>query len=193
MGWIVAIVLFVIVIGAVASGPIASRVEPRNYAVVVRDGGFEIRSYTPAVLATVAVDGGRRQAIQRGFRILARSIFEENASAKKIAMTAAVTQQGEGDNWQVHFVMPARETEARLPGPKDPAVKLEPVGTKRFAVVRFDGTATEASLARRTEELEALVKARGLAHFPPPIYAFYDPPWTLPFLRRNEVMVEIGP
>jgi hypothetical protein len=75
--------------------------------------------------------------------------------------------------------------------PNNPAVELMEVGAKRFAVIRFSGIAGEDSLQRYTKELNQFISARGLTPLSEPTYAFYNPPWTLPFLRRNEVMVEI--
>ena len=56
----------------------------------------------------------------------------------------------------------------------------------------FPGVARDASLRRHTERLEEFIRAKGLRPLSPPAYAFYNPPWTLPFLRRNEIMIEIA-
>ncbi len=87
--------------------------------------------------------------------------------------------------------MPACYTLETLPEPNDRRVTLRQVEPKRFAAIRFSGTARRASLHRRTEELLAFVRAQGLEPLSAPTYAFYNPPWTLPFLRRNEVLVEV--
>jgi DNA gyrase inhibitor GyrI len=78
-----------------------------------------------------------------------------------------------------------------LPKPNNPAVRLKEIAAKRYAVIRFSGMAGEESLKRRTKELNEWVDAKNLTPVSGPVYAFYNPPWTLPFLRRNEVMVEI--
>jgi hypothetical protein len=78
-----------------------------------------------------------------------------------------------------------------LPKPNNPSVELKEIGAKRYAVIRFSGMAGEDSLKRYTEELNAFISAKKLTPLSAPAYAFYNPPWTLPFLRRNEVMVEI--
>jgi hypothetical protein len=62
----------------------------------------------------------------------------------------------------------------------------------RFAVIRFSGTAGEESLAKNTEQLLEFISSRQLGSIGSPVYAFYNPPWTLPFLRRNEVMVQVS-
>ena len=105
-------------------------------------------------------------------------------------MTAPVTQQGDGHDWQVRFVMPASYTMETLPKPKNAAVRLKEVQGRRFAVIRFCCIAHRGNLRRHTEQLRAFVKAKNLNAISEPVYAFYNPPWTLPFLRRNGVLIE---
>ena len=85
--------------------------------------------------------------------------------------------------------MPSSYTIEALPQPNNPAVELKEIGGRRYAVIRFSGMAGEDSLKRRTEELNAFIRAKNLTSLSAPTYV--NPPWTLPFLRRNEVMVEI--
>ena len=113
-------------------------------------------------------------------------------ASEKIAMTAPVTQQGDGKSWQVRFIMPARYTMETLPKPNNPAVKLKEIKAKRFAVIRFSGLAGQDSLKRHTARLQAYLRSNNLEALSTPTYAFYNPPWTLPFLRRNEIMIEIA-
>ena len=87
--------------------------------------------------------------------------------------------------------MPSSYTMEALPKPNNPAVELKEIGAKRYAVIRFSGMAGEDSLKRYTEALNAFISAKNLMPLSAPTYAFYNPPWTPPFLRRNEVMVEI--
>ena len=107
-------------------------------------------------------------------------------------MTAPVTEQSQGKTWLVRFIMPAHYTLATLPTPRNPAVQLRQIAGKRFAVIRFTGLAGGKSLQQHTEMLEQFLADRHLKALATPSYAFYNPPWTLPFLRRNEVLLEIG-
>jgi hypothetical protein len=66
------------------------------------------------------------------------------------------------------------------------------IDAKRFAVIGFAGFAGEDSLKRHTDQLTEFVRAEKLTAVSAPTYAFYNPPWTLPFLRRNEVMIEVA-
>jgi hypothetical protein len=196
----------VVVLGGALWGPIVSNVEQPKYKVVESDHGIEIRDYTPVIVAEADVSGERDKAIGEGFRIIADYIFGNNLSSQKvamtapvtqqasekIAMTAPVTQQGDGNSWQVRFIMPASYTMETLPKPKNPAVKLKEIEGKRFAVIRFSGFASEDSLKRHTDQLTESIRAKKLTGVSAPTYAFYNPPWTLPFLRRNEVMIEVA-
>ena len=190
MWWI--ILAGVLVLGAALWGPIVSNVEQPKYKVFATEKNIQIRDYAPMIVAETQVTGGRDKAISEGFRIIADYIFGNNLSSKKVAMTAPVTQQGEGNSWQVRFVMPASHTLETLPKPKNPAVQLKEIKGKRFAVIRFSGLAKEESLKRHTDELKKFVKAKDLNALSAATYAFYNPPWTLPFLRRNEVMIEVA-
>jgi len=203
MLWIIA---GVAVLGVVAWGPMASNVEQAKYTVVESHDALEIRDYEPMIVAEAEVSGERKEAINQGFRIIADYIFGNNAPkqnvamtapviqqpAEKIAMTAPVTQESAGNSWKVRFVMPASYTMDTLPKPNNDEVKLEKVPGKRFAVIRFSGMAAEESLKERTDELNAFIKDKNLNALSQPTYAFFNPPWTLPFLKRNEVMVEIA-
>jgi SOUL heme-binding protein len=205
MGWLLA-GLVVVLLGAALWGPIVSNVEQPNYQVAERSGAIEIRDYAPMIVAEAEVSGERREAISKGFRLIADYIFGNNTTALKvpmtapvtqqgserISMTAPVTQQGDGNTWRVRFIMPSSYTMDTLPKPNDPAVTLKEIGAKRFAVIRFSGTAGEDCLKRHTKELNDFISAKILKALSPPTYAFYNPPWTLPFLRHNEVMVELA-
>jgi hypothetical protein len=112
--------------------------------------------------------------------------------SERIAMTAPVIQQPSGNAWKVQFVMPANYTMETLPKPNNTKVTLKVVEAKRFAAIRFSGTSGKENLEEHTTLLQDFIKAKNLTALTPPSYAFYNPPWTLPPLRRNEVMVEIS-
>jgi DNA gyrase inhibitor GyrI len=203
MWWIA---IAVVAAGAALWGPIVSNVEQAGYTVVESHGAIEIRDYAPMIVAQTEVSGSRDEAINKGFRTIADYIFGNNAAqqnvamtapviqqpSEKIAMTAPVIQQGEGEQWQVRFVMPAEYRMDTLPTPKNNAVEIKEIAGKRFAVIRFSGMADEEMLAEQTTTLNAFIKENGLQPLSPPAYAFFNPPWTLPPLRRNEVMVEVA-
>jgi hypothetical protein len=200
--WIVAAV---ILIAGILSGPIMSNVEQARYTVVKSDRNIEVRDYPPMIVAETAASGERKEAIRQGFRIIADYIFGNNIDSSKVAMTAPVmqgqdekiamtspvTQQGDGNSWVIRFVMPSQYTIQSLPTPNNSAVKLAEVPGKRFAAIRFSGLASADALKQKENELKAYLDQHHIAAIGQPTYAFFNPPWTLPFLRRNEVMIEI--
>ena len=103
----------------------------------------------------------------------------------------ALPQALQGANrWRVHFVMPSAYTLASLPKPNNPAVQLREVPAKTWAVLTYTGFNTEAGVQQRTNDLVAWLAERNIKTIGSPQLARYDPPWTLPFLRRNEIMLE---
>lgn len=192
--------------GAITWSAMASNVETPDYSVSSKSGNIEIREYGPIIVAEATVEGEREAAIRRGFSIIADYIFGNNLSSskvsmtapvtqqssEKIAMTAPVTQQAQGQSWNVRFVMPAKYTMETLPKPVNPQVALIEVPATRFAAIRFSGFANQESLDKQETLLKAFMAERGLTAASAPQYAFYNAPWTLPFMRRNEIMIEIA-
>lgn len=195
----------IVIIGTSLSGTIMSRVEQPSYTIVRSWESFEIRDYPQLIVAETEVLGERKQAINAGFRIIANYIFGNNAPQQKISMTAPVTQQaGEkiamtapvlqeasGDTWRVRFIMPSDYTLETLPAPNNPNVKLIKVPAERVAAIRFSGLAGDESISRQRKLLLERIAQLGLTVHGEPILAFYNPPWTLPFLRRNEILAKV--
>jgi DNA gyrase inhibitor GyrI len=184
---------FVFILLAGCQGALSmSKTEQAPYRVVETHGNIELRDYPSLIVAETEVTGERKAAIQTGFRAIAGYIFGGNQSSERIAMTAPVLQHAAGNRWTVRFVMPRSKLLANLPKPNDARVRLIELPAARFAVIRFAGTADEESLTKNTEQLLRFLQSRPLNTIGTPIYAFYNPPWTLPFLRRNEVMLEVA-
>ena len=202
MWWILGAI---VVTGGIMAGPIASDVEQASYTVLQKSGAVELRRYAPTLVAETTVAGEQGKAINEGFKRIADYIFGNNTSSSAIAMTAPVLQQPSekipmtapvlqapsGKGWQVQFVMPASYTLATLPKPNNPEVRLRKVGAHPVAAITFSGMADEEALREQTEALRAYLAEHHLRSAGAPVYAFYNPPWTLPFLRRNEVLIPI--
>jgi hypothetical protein len=109
----------------------------------------------------------------------------------KIAMTAPVTQSAQGSKWLIRFTMPKPYTKATLPKPNDERITFVEIPARRVAVLRFSSMWTDSALNARKEELQALLKAKGLKPVGEPSFAFYDPPWKPYFWRRNEILQDI--
>ncbi len=200
---VVAVVAFFVWDSAVTN------VEQAKYTVVEKHDNIEIRDYAPAIVAEVEVSGERQEAIKQGFRLIADFIFGNNGPSQQVAMTAPVIQQAEqkksqpiamtapvlqsgSDNkWVVQFVMPSEYTLQTLPKPNNAMVKIKELPSKRFAVLRFSGFATNEVLQTQTDILKKFMVTKSLNTLSSVQYAFFNPPWTLPFMRRNEVMAEI--
>ena len=183
-----------------------SNLEEPDYQVLQSELNIEIRLYKPMIIAEVNVEGIRKDAIRDGFRLIAAYIFGNNTiqmdltpksqvgqkNGRKIPMTAPVQQQSTGKSWQISFVMPSKYTIDSLPEPKNDRVKLKKILSKKFIVIQFSGKISNENLAEHEKQLMNYIKAKDFKTYGSPKYAFYNPPWTLPFMRRNEVMLEIN-
>ena len=165
-----------------------------NWHSVRQDGDIEVRDYDPMIVAEVTASGERYAAIKEGFRVLAGYIFGGNTPQTKIAMTAPVMQEAlkNPEEWAIRFVMPMGYTMAYLPKPQDMRIVFLKIPATRVAVIRFSGFNMDDNLSRHLDILTGWLKTQNIHPMGPPIYAFYNPPWTLPFLRRNEIMMRIS-
>lgn len=118
-----------------------------------------------------------------------KSDDKANDTSAKISMTAPVSMQKSEGNWQVSFVMPENYTMATIPKPNNPAITLIEIPEVRYAVIKFSGLAGEKKVAEKTSELQQWMLTKKLTPIATPELARYNPPWTLPFMRRNEVMI----
>lgn len=181
--------------------------EEPSFTVERRLGEVEIRRYGSRIAAETSVDADEEPARNEGFRRLARYIFGGNKSQSKIAMTAPVaqqqgekiamtapvaTQRGPAGQWVIRFFMPSEYTLDSLPTPNDERVRLVNVAPETMAVIRFSGIATPEVIAQRTDDLLTTLRDNGIEPSGEPLMWFYDPPWTIPFRRRNEVVVSLG-
>lgn len=182
-------------------------VETPHYQVLSQADAFEIRQYSSSIVAETLVDGDFDSASSVGFKRLAGYIFGGNTSkekismtapvgmkagkSEKIAMTAPVGQTSKDGKFVITFTMPSTYTLETLPIPNDMNVRLKQVPEAIYASVRFSGTWSEA---RYEEHLTSLKKWIALKRYDvsgAPNYARYNPPWTLWFLRRNEILIEV--
>lgn len=184
---------------------IRSGTEEPHYDLAARVGEAEIRQYAPRLAAETVVPGTAEAARGEGFRRLAGYIFGGNAGGARIAMTAPVAQADAGQRiamtapvaqapagaagWSIRFFLPAGLSDP--PAPRDPRVHVVTVPPETVAVLRFPGVATDAAIATQRARLQSLLSGSTWTPSGPPVTWFYDPPWTLPPLRRNEVAVPV--
>jgi hypothetical protein len=200
------VILSSLLLGACSVVGIRGGTEEPRFEVLERVSEVEIRRYAPRIAAETTVAGTEEGARNEGFRRLAGYIFGANARrdriamtapvaqarGERIAMTAPVAQAGDATGWQVRFFMPAAATLDSLPVPNDPSVSLVSVPSETVAVLRFSGLPRPEAVARNTAALEAALATSPWAPAGPVQAWFYDPPWTVPALRRNEVVAPVA-
>lgn len=183
--------------------------EEPKFTVVGQIGAVEVRQYAPRIAAETVVEGSELAARREGFERIAGYIFGGNQGGQKIAMTAPVAQDSAGaqiamtapvaqaadgpGKWRIRFFMPASYTLATLPVPNDGRVRLATVPPETMAVLRFSGVPGPEAVAAKNSELVAALEGSKWRPAGAPVAWFYDPPWTLPPLRRNEVAIPVSP
>jgi len=158
------------------------------YTVVRTDGNFEVRDY-PAL--TVAETTMSESGSGGGFNRLFAFISGQNSNKQKIAMTTPVFMSGSSDNDTMAFVMPSDLDAGKLPKPDDEKVTVKELPPGRFAVLRYSGQRSREQESKTLADLKVWMSAQGIVATSTPIYGYFDPPWTPPLLRRNEVMLRI--
>jgi hypothetical protein len=185
----------------------AMATEEAPYTVIKTDYIFELREYAPQVVAEIIVDGDLEGAGNKAFRPLFRYISGDNKSRDKIAMTAPVSLEQKGEKismtapvsqqsvqgkWAVSFTMPASYTKETLPTPDDPNIKLRQVPARRVAAVRYSGFWSEEKYLLNKDKLEIWINKNRFAVVGEPIWARYNPPFALWFMRRNEILIPVS-
>ena len=203
---------FLLLGGMMLMHAVAMATETPKYTVLTQEGSFEIREYEPRVVAEVSVSGDLDMATKDGFRLLAGFIFGDNrvvsnplttvtpAESSKIAMTAPVTveptEAGASFSisrvWRVEFSMPSEYTLATLPKPNNPSIQIREVPNRTYAVVQYSGMNTVSRINDETQRLLNWTKTKGLTIAGAPELARYNPPWTLPMFRRNEILIPVN-
>ena len=185
----------------------AMAIEEPEFISIEKKDAFEVREYQPKLIAQVLVTGTFDSASSKGFRLLADFIFGNNKTnegskkidmtapvvtrdaSEKIEMTAPVVSEETERGWYISFNMPKQYSKDSLPIPNNPEVKIIDVPSEKFAVITFSGLVREKKYVEMLNLLNEEMRKRNLEPKGPVILARYNPPWTLPFLRRNELMV----
>jgi hypothetical protein len=161
--------------------------EIQPYRVIDTKAGYEVRSYPAHFLVSVWVSGDMRNSGNSGFGQLFGYISGANQDRQKIPMTAPVLQQKQGDGYWLSFVMPADSDFPPLP--LSPDLKIIGVEPMMRVARKFSGSVGEQKFREQEAKLRTLATEK-LSEGA--IYARYDGPFKAPFLRRNEVLVDIG-
>jgi DNA gyrase inhibitor GyrI len=186
------ILLLILVIGLALVGCQATRAgyESAPYPVVGASGKFELRGYPALTVVETRMAGGGNGS-DGSFNRLFRFITGGNDAKQKIAMTTPVFMSSGDTHSTMAFVVPAKMKTGEVPKPSDNSLTARELAAGRFAVLRFSGGRNAKNEADSLEKLRAWMKHEGLKESSPPIYGYFDPPWTPAFLRRNEVMARV--
>lgn len=160
--------------------------ESAPYTVLKTEGNFELREYPAMKVVETPMSGSEDGSFGRLFKFISGG----NEANQKIAMTTPVFMTGESGTDTMAFVMPA--TLRDIPKPGDPSVKVREMKGGKFAVLRFPGSRNAKTESEALSHLTQWMAAQNLTPIPPPVYGYFDPPWTPVFLRRNEVMLRVG-
>ena len=195
-----------LLLGACTVVGVRSGTEEPAFENLGQEAGLEIRRYGTRLAAETTVDADEMGARSQGFSRLAGYIFGGNAGAARIAMTAPVAQQAQGtriamtapvaqsaagEGHAIRFFLPAALRDP--PVPNDARVRIVEVAGETVAVFRFTGSIDPGSVAAARARLLAALPRTGWVAAGEPVTWFYDPPWTIPALRRNEIAIPVAP
>ena len=201
---LIALITTVFLTGCSVFG-IRSASEPA-YQVLKDYHAIQIRHYPALLVAQTEINGDYKTSSNQGFQRLAGYIFGNNKTrqklamtapviqeqqSQKLAMTAPVIQQKTGSIWLMAFVLPKTYSILTAPIPVDSAITLQEIPDKKVAVLQYSGSLSEENIKEKTELLSNWLSKEPYQIISPARSAAYDPPWTLPFLRRNEIHIDI--
>jgi effector-binding domain-containing protein len=181
-------------------------IEKPKYTLLEKEGKFEIRQYQSYLIAETMVEANFNDAGNVAFRRLFNYISGKNktkksismtapvnqsARSEKISMTAPVNQQQSGGKYSVSFVMPSKYSLETLPEPLDPEVTIKEIPAHKVAAIRYSGTWSQKRYEAKRASLEEFIRRKELIPTAKPIFARYNPPFELWFLRRNEVIIPV--
>lgn len=161
--------------------------ETPKYETVKIDDKIEIRDYPELMVATTAMKSDR----DNSFMTLFRFITGANEGNQKIEMTAPVLIASGKDARTMSFIVPKATVETGVPKPTGDSVTVCKLEASRFVALRFAGKRSAQTEGKAVEKLRTWMSTEKLEAKGDPIFAYYDPPWTPVFMRRNEVMLRI--
>tara|TARA_Y100001936_G_scaffold243188_1_gene281660 strand:+ start:628 stop:1131 length:504 start_codon:yes stop_codon:yes gene_type:complete len=160
--------------------------EQLKYETIDVNEVYEIRKYSDRLVIET-----RTSNQNSSFRKLFNYISGSNEKNQEIKMTAPVTQIEKNGNMTMQFYLPSEFDENNVPSPSNSEVKILNMKGGYFAAITYSGRASDKNFVKHKEILENQLKEDNLKILSPPIRATYNSPFTLPMLRRNEVMFEI--
>ncbi len=183
-------------------------IEEPEFQIASKTEDYEVRRYGAVLVAETKVDVSFEDAGNKAFRILADYIFGGNksktkiamtapvnqtatAASEKIAMTAPVSQSKISSGYLVQFTMPKSYTLESLPIPNDARVELRSIPARTVAVYSYSGSWSEERYQNKLATFLEALKKNGVQPVGEPVFARFNSPFQLWFLRRNEIWLEI--
>ena len=127
-----------------------------------------------------------------GFKKLFNYISGNNEQKKEIKMTVPVTQEIKNGNMTMQFYLPSKFNKNNVPKPSNSEIKILTIEGGYFAVIKYSGRSSDKNFIKNKNILERELKKDSIVILSPPIRASYNSPFTLPMLKRNEVMFRIN-
>ena len=160
--------------------------EEANYKVVKENKNYEIRKYPDRlVIETNSTKGN-------GFRKLFNYISGNNEQKEEIKMTVPVTQEIKNGNMTMQFYLPSKFNKDNVPEPSNAEIEILTVESGYYAVIKYSGRSSDKNFLKNKDILEKQLKQDNVVILSPPIRASYNSPFTLPILKRNEVMYRVN-
>ena len=177
--------ILLILISVIALNSQSMAYEEANYEVVKENKNYEIRKYSDRlVIETISMQGN-------GFRKLFNYISGNNEQKEEIKMTVPVTQEIKNGNMTMQFYLPSKFNKDNAPKPSNSDIKILTIEGGYYAVIEYSGRSSDKNFLKNKDILEKLLKQDNITILSPPIRASYNSPFTLPMLKRNEVMYRI--
>ena len=159
--------------------------EEANYQIIKENKNYEIRKYSDRlVIETNSIQGN-------GFRKLFNYISGNNKENEEIKMTVPVTQEVKNGNMTMQFYLPSRFNQDNAPKPVNSEVKILTIEGGYYAVIKYSGRSSDKNFSKNKDILDKALKQDNIMVLSPPIRASYNSPFTLPILKRNEVMYRV--
>lgn len=194
-----------VLIGSCSAVGIRNYEEPK-YRTLDQEEKFEVRQYSDVLVAQTTSPGTYKESSAQNFERLAGYIFGKNKTnqkldmttpvlqeqqSEKMDMTAPVFQQQTNAEWTMTFVLPNQYTSETAPTPLDESVTVRVLPRVKVATLQYSGRMNENNIREQTKTLKDWIKQKGFNEIANPYSAAYDPPWTLPMLRKNEIHIPI--
>ena len=177
--------ILLILISVIALNSQSMAYEEANYEVVKENKNYEIRKYSDRlVIETISMQGN-------GFRKLFNYISGNNEQKEEIKMTVPVTQEIKNGNMTMQFYLPSKFNKDNAPKPSNSDIKILTIEGGYYAVIKYSGRSSDKNFLKNKNILEKKLKQDNITILSPPIRASYNSPFTLPLLKRNEVMYRI--